>query len=67
MRAIDNKQFINVKKHPIMTNIDSYAQARIGFYEARFQRETTDQLVNDFNTLSASRGWTAERSTSPMH
>lgn len=45
-----------------MTNINSYAQARISFYEARFQSETTGQLVNDFNSLAASRGWTAERS-----
>lgn len=45
-----------------MTNIDSCAQARISFYEVRFQSETTEQLVNDFNTLAASRGWTSERS-----
>ena len=45
-----------------MTKIDSYAQARIGFYEARFQSETNDQLVNEFNSLAASCGWTAERS-----
>ena len=45
-----------------MTQQDSYAQARICFYEARFQDETILQLVANFNTLSASRGWTAERS-----
>ena len=45
-----------------MTNIDSYAQMRISFYEARFQNETNDQLVNNFNSLATSRGWTAERS-----
>ncbi len=45
-----------------MTNIESYAQARISFYQARFQSETNNQLVNDFNSLAASRGWTAERS-----
>ena len=45
-----------------MTNFESYAQVRIGFYQARFQSETNNQLVNDFNSLAASRGWTAERS-----
>lgn len=45
-----------------MKQNEYYAQARIGFYEARFLSETTDQLVNDFNTLATSRGWTAERS-----
>lgn len=45
-----------------MTKIDSYAQARISFYEARFQSETNDQLVNNLNSLTTSRGWTAERS-----
>ena len=45
-----------------MTNISSYAQARISFYEARFQSETNDQLVKNFNSLADSRGWTAERS-----
>ena len=35
-----------------MTNIDSYAQMRISFYEARFQNETNDQLVNNFNSLA---------------
>ena len=45
-----------------MTSISSYAQERISFYEARFKTETNQQLANDFTTLSASRGWTAERS-----
>lgn len=45
-----------------MTQINSYAQARISFYEARFQSETIDQLVNNFNSLAGSRGWTTERS-----
>ena len=45
-----------------MTNISSYALARISFYEARFQSETKDQLVKNFNSLADSRGWTAERS-----
>lgn len=45
-----------------MTSITSYAQERISFYEARFKTETNQQLANDFTTLSASRGWTAERS-----
>ena len=45
-----------------MTNFESYAQVRISFYQARFQSETNNQLVNDFNSLAASRGWTAERS-----
>lgn len=45
-----------------MTKNDSYAQARIGFYEARFQSETNNQLVNEFNSLAATHGWTAERS-----
>ena len=44
-----------------MTQQDSYALARIGFYEARFQGETIHQLVANFNSLSTSRGWTAER------
>ena len=55
-------RFINVKKHPIMTKTDSYAQERIGFYEARFASETIHQLVQNFNSLASSRGWTAERS-----
>ena len=40
----------------------SYAQVRISFYEARLQRKNTLQLVDDFNQLAHSRGWTAERS-----
>ena len=42
--------------------INSYAQARICFYEARLQRKNTPQLVDEFNQLAQSRGWTAERS-----
>ena len=42
--------------------INSYAQARISFYEARLQRKNTPQLVDEFNQLAHSRGWTAERS-----
>ena len=42
--------------------INSYAQARISFYEARLQRKNTPQLVDEFNQLAQSRGWTAERS-----
>ena len=45
-----------------MTKTNAYAQERIGFYEARFASETIHQLVNNFNSLSSSRGWTAERS-----
>lgn len=45
-----------------MTTFDSYANERISFYEARFQNETIQQLVNNFNALASSRGWTAERS-----
>ena len=45
-----------------MTTFDSYANERIAFYEARFLNETNHQLVNNFNTLAASHGWTAERS-----
>ena len=40
----------------------SYAQARISFYEARLQRKNTPQLVDEFNRLANSHGWTAERS-----
>ena len=40
----------------------SYAQARISFYEARLQRKNTPQLVDEFNQLAQSLGWTAERS-----
>ena len=42
--------------------INSYAQARISFYEASLQRKNTPQLVDEFNQLAQSRGWTAERS-----
>ena len=42
--------------------INSYAQARISFYEARLQRKNTPQLVDEFNQLAQSRAWTAERS-----
>ena len=46
-----------------MKNQDSsYAQVRIGFYENRFQNQTIQQLVDEFNQLANSRGWTAERS-----
>ena len=45
-----------------MTKTDSYANERIGFYEARFASETIQQLVQNFKDLAASRGWTAERS-----
>lgn len=40
----------------------SYAQLRIGFYENRFQNQTIQQLVDNFNQLANSHGWTAERS-----
>ena len=40
----------------------SYAQLRVGFYENRFQNQTILQLVDEFNQLANSRGWTAERS-----
>lgn len=45
-----------------MTSISTYAQERISFYEARFKTETNHQLAIDFTYLSASRGWTSERS-----
>lgn len=46
-----------------MKNQDSsYAQLRVGFYENRFQNQTILQLVDEFNQLANSRGWTAERS-----
>ena len=46
-----------------MKNQDSsYAQLRIGFYENRFQNQTIQQLVDEFNQLANSRGWAAERS-----
>ena len=40
----------------------SYAQMRIGFYENSFQNQTIQQLVDNFNQLANSHGWTAERS-----
>ena len=45
-----------------MTKTNTYANERIGFYEARFASETIHQLVSNFNSLASSRGWTAERS-----
>ena len=46
-----------------MKNQDSsYAQVRIGFYENRFQNQTIQQLVDNFNQLANSHGWAAERS-----
>ena len=45
-----------------MTKYNSYAQERIGFYEARLQNETINQLVEHCNTLVSSHGWVAERS-----
>lgn len=45
-----------------MTEISTYAKERISFYEARFKTETNQQLANHFTSLSASCGWTAERS-----
>ena len=42
--------------------INSYAQVRVGFYESRFQIQTIQQLVDEFNQLANSHGWTAERS-----
>ena len=45
-----------------MKNQDSsYAQLRIGFYENRFQNQAIQQLVDNFNRLTNSHGWTAER------
>ena len=41
---------------------NSYANVRVGFYESLFQGQTNQQLVNEFNQLVNSRGWTAERS-----
>ena len=40
--------------------INSYAQVRVGFYESRFQIQTIQQLVDEFNQLANSHGWTAE-------
>jgi hypothetical protein len=55
--------FINVKKNIRMKKQEnSYAQMRIGFYENRFQNQTIQQLVDNFNQLANARGWTAERS-----
>ena len=45
-----------------MTKNNSYAQERIGFYEARLQNETINQLVEHCNALASFRGWVAERS-----
>ena len=45
-----------------MTKNNSYAQELIGFYEARLQNETINQLVEHCNTLASSLGWVAERS-----
>ena len=46
-----------------MKNQDSsYAQLRIGFYKNRFQNQTIQQLVDNFNQLANSQGWAAERS-----
>ena len=42
--------------------VNSYAKVRADFYESRFQNQTNQQLVNEFNQLANSRGWTAERS-----
>jgi hypothetical protein len=44
----------------------SYAQLRVGFYENRFQNQTIQQLVDNFNQLANARGWTAERSCYSM-
>ena len=46
-----------MKKHD-----SSYAQLRVGFYKKRFQNQTIQQLVDNFNQLANSHGWTAERS-----
>ena len=40
----------------------SYVPMRIGFYETRFQNQTIQQLVDNFNQLANSHGWAAERS-----
>ena len=42
--------------------ISSYAQMRIDFYEASLQRKNSLQLVDEFNRLANSQGWTAEQS-----
>ena len=46
-----------MKKHD-----SSYAQLRVGFYKNRFQNQTIQQLVDNFNQLANSHGWAAERS-----
>lgn len=40
----------------------SYAKMRVGFYENHFQNQTIQQLVDNFNQLANSHGWTAKRS-----
>ena len=46
-----------------MKNLEnSYANVRVGYYESRFLNRTNQQLVDEFNQLANSRGWTAERS-----
>ena len=45
-----------------MTKNNSYAQGRIGFYEAQLQNETINQLVEHCNMLASFRGWVGERS-----
>ena len=44
-----------MKKHD-----SSYAQLRVGFYKNRFQNQTIQQLVDNFNQLANSHGWAAE-------
>ena len=45
-----------------MKNLEnSYANVRVGYYESRFLNRTNQQLVDEFNQLANSRGWTAER------
>lgn len=46
-----------MKKHD-----SSYAQLCVGFYKNRFQNQTIQQLVGNFNQLANSHGWAAERS-----
>lgn len=41
---------------------NAYAQVRIDFHATCLKNKTIPQLVNDFNKLADSRGWTAERS-----
>ena len=45
-----------------MTSFSTHAQERISFYETRFKTETNHQLAINFTSLSASPGWTSERS-----